>query len=233
MSRAQGHVRLWAYTSAVNGILPEVLARVLAQHPGTHIALQEALSDAAARAVASGAADLGIFGENTAAFGLVTSVCDVHDLVLLVPQKHPLAERDGVSFAEALQFDFIGQERESSLVRLMAAAEPLAQSIALHKIRLDEPRVRRRLLVGRSDGTLPPATQAVLEAIAELGRGLSPGCALPNSQEWRTLPQCVRQSTWRRNGSWLAFPSSLTASLAWSRPTPTPRCSTCCARTSR
>ena len=95
-----------------------------AQHPGTHIALQEALSDTAARAAASGAADLGIFGENTAAFGLVTSVCDVHDLVLLVPQKHPLAERDGVSFAEALQFDFIGQERESSLVRLMAAAGP-------------------------------------------------------------------------------------------------------------
>ena len=210
---AQGHVRLWANTSAVNGILPEVLARVLAQHPGTRIALQEALSDAVVRAVAGGTADLGVFGENTPVFGLVTSVCDVDDLVLLVPQGHALAAAERIAFAQALAYDFIAQERESSLGRLMAvaaeragsplrlrimvksfdamcrmiacglgvgvlpaaAAEPHVNSMKLRRISLDEPWARRRLLVGRRDGALPPAVQAVLEAISAHGRCSSAG----------------------------------------------------------
>ena len=174
-----------------------------AQHPGTHIALQEALSDAVVRAVAAGTADVGVFGENTPAFGLVTSVCDVDDLVLLVPHGHALAAAERVAFAQALAYDFIAQERESSLGRLMAvaaeragsplrlrimvksfdamcrmiacglgvgvlpsaAAEPLAQSMMLREIRLNEPWARRRLLVGRREGPAPTAVQAVLEAI--------------------------------------------------------------------
>ena len=46
---AQGHVRLWANTSAVNGFLPRVLARVLAANPGTRVDLQESLSAPASR----------------------------------------------------------------------------------------------------------------------------------------------------------------------------------------
>ena len=45
------------------------------------------------------------------------------------------------------------------------AAEPLAQSMMLREIRLDEPWARRRLLVGRREGPAPTAVQAVLEAI--------------------------------------------------------------------
>ena len=210
---AQGHVRLWANTSAVNGLLPEVLARVLSANPGTRIELHESLSDAAVRAVASGAADLGIFGENTAAWGLVTSECDVDDLVLLVPQAHPLASREGVSFAEALAFDFVGQERESSLARLMTtaaeragqplrlriqvksfdamcrmvasglgvcllpstAAIPHVNSMNLRRIRLDEPWARRRLMVGRREGTVQSAVQAVLDALSSHGKRSSSG----------------------------------------------------------
>lgn len=210
---AQGHVRLWANTSAVNGLLPEVLARVLAANPGTRIDLVESLSDAAVRAVATGAADLGIFGENTAAFGLVTAVCDVDDLALLVPQGHPLAGRDGVTFAEALDYDFIGQDRESSLVRLMtaaaeragqpmrlriqvksfdamcrmishglgvgvlpaAAADPHVASMRLSKVALREPWARRRLVVGRREGPVPPTVQAVLDALVARQGGSSAG----------------------------------------------------------
>ena len=180
-----------------------------AQHPGTHIALQEALSDAVVRAVAAGTADVGVFGENTPAFGLVTSVCDVDDLVLLVPHGHALAAAERVAFAQALAYDFIAQERESSLGRLMAVAaeragSPLRLRIMVKsfdamcrmiarglgvgvlpaaaaephvnsRISLDEPWARRRLLVGRRDGALPPAVQAVLEAISAHGRCSSAG----------------------------------------------------------
>lgn len=208
---AQGHVRLWANTSAVNGLLPEVLGRVLAANPGTRIDLQESLSDAAVSAVASGAADLAIFGENTPAWGLVTSVCDVDDLVLLVPRRHALAGAGKATFRQALEFDFIGQERESSLLRLMtgaaelagkplrlrvqvksfdaicrmvacglgvavlpsAAAQPHVESMELARVPLAEPWARRRLVVGRRDGPVQPAVQAVLDALAAR-RGAQP-----------------------------------------------------------
>lgn len=202
---AQGHVRLWANTSAVNGMLPEVLGRVMAANPGTRIDLQESLSDAAVSAVASGAADLAIFGENTPAWGLVTTVCDVDDLVLLVPRTHPLAASHAATFRQALDHDFIGQERESSLIRLLtaaaeregqplrlriqvksfdaicrmiacgvgvgilpsAAARPHVESMGLARIPLREPWARRRLVVGRRDGPVLPAVQAVLDAIVD------------------------------------------------------------------
>lgn len=200
----QGHVRLWANTSAVNGLLPAVLGRVMAANPGMRIDLQESLSDAAVAAVTSGAADLAIFGENTPAWGLVTAVCHEDDLVLLVPRDHPLAGAVSATFRQALEFDFIGQERESSLVRLMsaaaeragmplrlrvqvksfdamcrmiahglgvgvlpaAAAEPHVASMGVARIPLAEPWARRRLVVGRRDGPVAPAVDAVLGALA-------------------------------------------------------------------
>jgi DNA-binding transcriptional LysR family regulator len=118
----RAHVRLWANTSAVNGFLVEPLARYLAEHPTTKVDLEEALSDAVVRAVAGGAADLGIFADNIPAAGLVTATCDTDELVLLLPSGHPLAGRRRVRFAEALDHDFIGLERTSSLLRLLGAS---------------------------------------------------------------------------------------------------------------
>ena len=115
----RAHVRLWANTSAVNGFLVEPLADYLAAHPTTKVDLEEALSDAVVRAVASGAADLGIFADNIPAAGLVTAPCDTDELVLLLPRGHPLAGRRRVRFAEAIEYDFIGLERSSSLLRLL------------------------------------------------------------------------------------------------------------------
>lgn len=118
----QGHVRLWANTSAVNGFLATRLASYLAAHPRIRIDLEEAPSDAVVRAVANGLADLGVFGENTAAPGLQTVVCDTDELVLIVPRRHALARLRRARFAQALDCDFIGLERSTSLLRLISGA---------------------------------------------------------------------------------------------------------------
>ena len=126
----RAHVRLWANTSAVNGFLVEPLADYLSAHPTTKVDLEEALSDAVVRAVASGAADLGIFADNIPAAGLVTAPCDIDELVLLLPRRHPLAGRRRVRFAEAIEYDFIGLERSSSLLRLLGGeAAALGRSL--------------------------------------------------------------------------------------------------------
>ena len=126
----RAHVRLWANTSAVNGFLVEPLADYLAAHPTTKVDLEEALSDAVVRAVASGAADLGIFADNIPAAGLITAPCDTDELVLLLPPRHPLAGRRRVRFSEAVEYDFIGLERSSSLLRLLGGeAAALGRSL--------------------------------------------------------------------------------------------------------
>lgn len=123
---ARGHLRLWANTSAVNGRLPGMLAAFAEAHPGIEIDLQETLSDAIVRAVASGAADLGVFGDNVPASGLGTAPFDTDRLVLLAPPGHPLARRRRLRFPQALPHDFVGLERGASLMRLMSAAAEAA-----------------------------------------------------------------------------------------------------------
>ena len=150
------HVRLWVNTSAVNGLVPEALRTYLAEHPNTKIDLEEALSDAVVRAVLTGSADLGIFSENIPAAGLETAVCDVDELVLLLPRHHALARRRRVRFAEVIGQDFIGLERSASLVRLVgAAAESLGTSLKVRVQVRSFDAMCRMIAAGIGIGVLP------------------------------------------------------------------------------
>lgn len=151
-------VRLWVNTSAVNGMLPEALRTYLAAHPATKLDLEEALSDAVVRAVATGSADLGIFSDNIPAAGLQTEVCDVDELVLLLPQGHPLAKRKRIRFREALGHDFIGLERSASLLRLLgSAAETLGTSLRMRVQVRSFDAMCRMVALGIGIGVLPRA----------------------------------------------------------------------------
>ena len=154
----QSHVRLWATTSAVNGILPEALRRYLANNSATKIDLEEALSDAVVRAVATGSADLGIFSDNISAAGLETEVCDVDLLVLLLPRGHALARRKRIRFREALGHDFIGLERSASLQRLLgSAAETLGGTLKVRVQVRSFDAMCRMVALGIGIGVLPRA----------------------------------------------------------------------------
>lgn len=129
---AAGQLRLWANTSAFAGFLPRLLAAYLRKHPGVVIDLEDALSEDAARAVASGTAELAVVGENTPLEGLQSMVCDVDELVLVVPPGHALAGHTPVALARALEHDFIGLARSTSLVRRIAAeAEAISRPLKL------------------------------------------------------------------------------------------------------
>jgi DNA-binding transcriptional LysR family regulator len=108
-------VRVWANTSAVNGFLPDRLAAFARIHPDVRVELEEAFSEAIARAVLDGRIDIGIFAESEPAPGLHTVVCDTHRLVALLPPRHPAARRSSVSFEDLLQYDFVGLTRGTAL----------------------------------------------------------------------------------------------------------------------
>ncbi|MBI5716648.1 MAG: LysR family transcriptional regulator [Burkholderiales bacterium] len=128
-SGAGGHLRLWANPSAFGGFLPRVLAHYAALHPNVRIDLEEALSEDAIRAVHKGTAELAIIGDNVPCEGLETFVCDVDQLVLLVPAGHPLAGEAELPIARALDHDLVTLPRSASLTRkIMAAAEAVGRT---------------------------------------------------------------------------------------------------------
>ncbi|MEI7429893.1 MAG: LysR family transcriptional regulator [Betaproteobacteria bacterium] len=129
---AGGHLRLWANPSAFAGFLPRLLADYLAKYPKVVIDLEETLSHEAVRAVARGGAELAIIGGNTPADELQTFVCDIDELVLLLPTSHPLAKRPTVDIETALALDLVGLSRVTSLMRQIAStSETLGRTLKI------------------------------------------------------------------------------------------------------
>jgi len=117
-----GVVRLWANTSAVTQFLPKEIAEFSAIRPEIRIELEEQNSEQVALAVVDGVADFGIMADQMPAFGLQTVPYRRDRLVLVVPAGHPLTQRESVSFADALAFDFVSLSRDTSLAKRLHAA---------------------------------------------------------------------------------------------------------------
>lgn len=118
----QGHVRLWANMSALTEFLPPHLAAFLEQHPRIHVEVEEQLSGDIVRALVQGLADIGVFAEGTPVHGLDVRPFQTDTLVLACARTHPLARRKRVAFSEALDHDFVGLNRGSSLLELTSRA---------------------------------------------------------------------------------------------------------------
>jgi DNA-binding transcriptional LysR family regulator len=117
-----GVVRLWANTSAVTQFLPSDIAAFNAANPDIRIELEEQDSEQVALAVVDGAADFGIMADQMPTLGLQTMPYRHDHLVLVVPGGHPLTRRESVSFADALEFDFVSLSRNTSLAKRLQAA---------------------------------------------------------------------------------------------------------------
>jgi DNA-binding transcriptional LysR family regulator len=128
-SGAGGHLRLWANPSAVSGFLPAVLAHYAERHPKVRIDLEDALSEDGIRAVQKGVAELAVIGDNVPCEGLETLLCNVDQLVLLVPPRHALAGMQRVPTAAAMDEEQIALARTASLTRkVIAAAEAVGRT---------------------------------------------------------------------------------------------------------
>jgi DNA-binding transcriptional LysR family regulator len=128
----KGQVRLLSNTNALTEFLPEAISAFLASHPQVNIDLEERLSDEIVAAVADGTADIGIVAATVELAGLETLPFRTDRFVLTVAPLHPLASVERSSFAEVLDYDFVGLDRASALQRFLAEkAERLGRYLKL------------------------------------------------------------------------------------------------------
>jgi DNA-binding transcriptional LysR family regulator len=103
--------------------LPGVLRSFLRANPNVRIDMVEKSSDEVVQAIASGVADLGICSATKDSLGdLQWRPYSVDKLVVIVPSDHRLAGRASVSFAEALEDDFVSMPYGTSISKLCRAA---------------------------------------------------------------------------------------------------------------
>jgi DNA-binding transcriptional LysR family regulator len=116
-----GEVKVLANTNALTEFLPEALSSFLAQHPHVSVDLEERLSDEIVGLIAEGVGDIGIVAGTVDVGALQTYPYRSDRFVVVTAQDHPLARLPRASFAQVLDYDFVGLERSSSLQRFLTA----------------------------------------------------------------------------------------------------------------
>jgi DNA-binding transcriptional LysR family regulator len=127
-----GQIRVFSNTNALTEFLPEALSSFLAAHPNVSVDLEERLSDEIVGLIAEGVADLGIVASTVDTSALETYPFRTDRFVLVVAREHQLACRASISFADVLDYDFVGLDRASALQRFLAAkAAPIGRPLRL------------------------------------------------------------------------------------------------------
>ncbi|WP_028352850.1 LysR substrate-binding domain-containing protein [Bordetella petrii] len=111
----RGQVRIAANTSSLTQFLPEDLAAFMDEHPAVRIDLEEQNSTDIVTAVLENRADIGVFADRTPASGLQTVPYRLDELVVIAPQRHPLANLSRVAFADTLDYAYVSLPPSTSL----------------------------------------------------------------------------------------------------------------------
>ena len=172
----RGHVRVHASISAIVQFLPEDLGAFIRTHPEVKIDLEEHLSTEVVRAVAEGAADLGICNiadgiRNTASGvgDLQTLPYRTDKLVLIVPKGHVLRAQAAIHFEASLDYDQVGLHTNSSIyIAMQQAAAAVGRTIKLriHVTGLDA--MCRMIHNGLGVGVMPQRAFELMNGVGEL-----------------------------------------------------------------
>jgi molybdate transport repressor ModE-like protein len=188
-SGLKGHIKLMSNTNALTEFLPQPLSAFLAAYPKVNIDLEERLSDEIVAAVADGTADIGIVAGTVELAGLQVFPFREDRFVIAVAPAHALANTASISFAEVLDYDFVGLDRTSALQRFLAEkAEAQGRRIQLRVQLRSFDAVCRFVACNVGIGVVPATTVARNSQIM-------PMHAIELSDEWalRKLTICVRR----------------------------------------
>jgi DNA-binding transcriptional LysR family regulator len=103
----RGHLRVAANPMAIMEFLPRLLQSYIATHPDVRLDLRELFSNEIVRWVTAGNSDVGIVLGNVRTEALEVLSCWETRLCLITALDHPLAGLARISFAEALEFEFV------------------------------------------------------------------------------------------------------------------------------
>lgn len=194
-SGLKGRIRLLCNTSAMTEFLPDALSAFLAAHPQLGIDLEERMSHDIVRAVAEGAADIGIVSDAADVSALQTFAFRDDRFVLAMGRGHPLArqyrQRRSIRYADALAHDFIGLAGDSAFQQYAAEQASRLGLRMQCKIRLRSFEAVCRMAASGAGLALMPETAARRHAAADHL------LVLKLSDAWaeRKLLICVRDLT--------------------------------------
>ncbi len=190
-SGIRGHVKLAANISAMTEFLPAEIKSFLARHPHIQIDLEECNSTGVARAVAENAAHIGILTMGAVhRFAFETYPYHTHELVVVVPNGHPLASRASVSFEETLPYEYVGLPNGSAIgLQLLQAAAEIGRPLKLRIQVTSYDSLCRMVEAGLGIGVVP-------RSAAELYVDGQRVCAISLDERWasRELRICVRSA---------------------------------------
>jgi DNA-binding transcriptional LysR family regulator len=115
-----GQIRVLCNTNALTEFLPEALSSFLSKHPHVSVDLEERLSDEIVGLIAEGVADVGIVAATVDVSPLKTFPFRKDRFALVVASNHPLAKKTKLTYAQVLDYDFVGLDRASALQRFLA-----------------------------------------------------------------------------------------------------------------
>ncbi len=115
----QGEVRIGASTIPGEYILPEVLGRLNAEHPGVSVSLTIGDSADIETRVLEGSLELGVIGSRSTLRSLAQQELWQDELVLAVPAGHPWAGRKAIALEELYQEPFILRELGSGTLKIL------------------------------------------------------------------------------------------------------------------
>jgi DNA-binding transcriptional LysR family regulator len=126
-SGVRGHVRVVANLSAIAQFLPQDLKSFLAVHPAVQVHLEERISAEAVQALENHGADVGIFiAADLRPPHLQTFAYRQDELMVLLPQDHPLAAHRKLTFSACVEHEFVGLHTGSAInLQLFDAARRL------------------------------------------------------------------------------------------------------------
>jgi len=132
------HVRLLANSSVIVGLLPELLARFMAENPHIRVEVEQLSSSEIVRAVMERRGSIGTLWGDVGTRGLVSTPFGEDELVLVVPHGHALAGKRSVRFQETLAYDYVMFEATSPLYLSLAREAGRLGALLKGRIRVRE-----------------------------------------------------------------------------------------------
>jgi DNA-binding transcriptional LysR family regulator len=185
-----GSVRLLCNAAALSEHLPRILAQFLSANPTLNLDIEECESVDIARALAAGAADVGIASAAALSDGIEQFPFRTDALVLLLPRGDPLSRKRKLRLADVIDRAFVGLPLDSALQRhLSGHASKLGAHLKIRARVKDFDGVGRMVDAGAGIGIVPAAS-------ATRYRGVNITC-VKLDEPWavRQLVICVRDLT--------------------------------------